>query len=62
MRLKMVGEVTMKLSEQIANTCCGVLADKQEMVDKAVDLEYMISVLRVTVEELNEQLELYENE
>ena len=29
----------MKLSEQIAQTCCGVLADKQEMVDAAIRLE-----------------------
>tara|TARA_R110000744_G_scaffold262304_1_gene376899 strand:+ start:836 stop:994 length:159 start_codon:yes stop_codon:yes gene_type:complete len=32
----------MKLSEQIANSCCGVLADKQEMINKAVQLETII--------------------
>ena len=29
----------MKLSEQIQQTCCGVLADRQEMIDKARMLE-----------------------
>ena len=29
----------MKLSEQITNSCCGVLADKQDMVVKALQLE-----------------------
>lgn len=29
----------MKLSEQIAETCCGVLANKQDMIDRAEKLE-----------------------
>lgn len=32
----------MKLSEQIRTTCCGVLANKQEMIDKAEELEAII--------------------
>jgi hypothetical protein len=29
----------MKLSEQIAQTCCGVLANKQAMIAKAEEIE-----------------------
>ena len=42
----------MKLSEQIAQTCCGVLADKQEMVDAAIRLEFLEVEFRLLVEEL----------
>ena len=35
----------MKLSEQIANTCCGVLADKQEMIDRALQMEAVLAKL-----------------
>ena len=35
----------MKLSEQIAQTCCGVLADKQEMINKAKGLEAKVMEL-----------------
>ena len=34
-----------KLSEQIAQTCCGVLADKQDMIDRAVEMEEQIKLL-----------------
>tara|TARA_R110000772_G_scaffold129472_2_gene237628 strand:+ start:40109 stop:40282 length:174 start_codon:yes stop_codon:yes gene_type:complete len=35
----------MKLSEQIANTCCGVLADKQDMIDRALQMEAVLAKL-----------------
>lgn len=34
----------MLLSEQIANICCGLLADREEMIDKALELEHLIEV------------------
>tara|TARA_R110000751_G_scaffold262740_1_gene362044 strand:- start:93 stop:245 length:153 start_codon:yes stop_codon:yes gene_type:complete len=35
----------MKLSEQLEQTCCGVLADRQEMIDKAIRLEEYVAEL-----------------
>lgn len=42
----------MKLSEQIKETCCGVLADKEEMVEKAEALEDQVETLAEQLEEL----------
>lgn len=42
----------MKLSEQIANTCCGVLADKEEMIRQARELELAIEIHEKRIEEL----------
>lgn len=47
----------MKLSEQIAQTCCGVLAEKQEMVDRAKDLEYLNGKYEETIADLTARLE-----
>lgn len=41
-----------KLSEQIANTCCGVLADKSEMIEKAIAIENRIEALEKEIEAL----------
>jgi predicted nuclease with TOPRIM domain len=41
-----------KLSEQIADTCCGVLAEKEEMVDRAKTLEAKVEELEEKIEEL----------
>lgn len=46
----------MLLSEQIAQTCCGVLADKQQMIDKAKDLEYLIEQHEDALADLNAKL------
>tara|TARA_R110000823_G_C15952958_1_gene502529 strand:+ start:14074 stop:14232 length:159 start_codon:yes stop_codon:yes gene_type:complete len=46
----------MKLSEQIAQTCCGVLADKQDMVDRAKDLEWQIERHEESIADLNARL------
>ena len=46
----------MKLSEQIANSCCGVLADKQRMIQDAQDIETAIEMYENRILEL--QLEL----
>ena len=42
----------MKLSEQIQQTCCGVLADRQEMIDKAARLEAQVECMQEYIEEL----------
>lgn len=46
----------MKLSEQIAQTCCGVLADKQDMIDRAKDLEWQIERHEEAIADLNAKL------
>ena len=49
----------MKLSEQIQQTCCGVLADRQQMIDKAIALEErerQIEGLLEYIDELYERL------
>ena len=45
----------MKLSEQIAQTCCGVLADRQEMIDKAIRLEEDSQMFTDFLEALNKK-------
>jgi len=52
----------MKLSEQIASTCCGVLADKQVIIDKAVELEQLIEECESIIEYLKQQLMELDNE
>ena len=47
----------MKLSEQIANSCCGVLADKQDMIDKAIALECLVHDLEGEVDNWREAYE-----
>jgi len=42
----------MKLSERIEQTCCGVLADKQEMVAEAVRLEGENEMLLLIITDL----------
>ena len=46
----------MKLSEQIEQTCCGVLADKQEMIDKAQCIENAIEVYERRILKLQARL------
>jgi hypothetical protein len=46
----------MRLSEQIAGTCCGVLADKQEMINRAIELEEMIELHKKIIKDLHKQL------
>ena len=42
----------MKLSEQITNSCCGVLADKAAMVKQAQEYEELIAYHRECIDEL----------
>ena len=42
----------MKLSEQIKQTCCGVLADRQQMIDKAEGLEAEVEMYKRWIEDL----------
>lgn len=46
----------MRLSEQIAQTCCGVLADKQEMIDRARKLEESVDYHQRQLEKFKKQL------
>lgn len=46
----------MKLSEQIANTCCGVLADKQRMINKAKEIEGHIEFFENLIESFKQRL------
>lgn len=46
----------MKLSEQIATTCCGVLANRENMIRQAQALEEAIEQHKQKIEELEQQL------
>ena len=46
----------MKLSEQIKHTCCGVLADRENMIKQAQALEEAIEQHKQKIEELEQQL------
>lgn len=52
----------MKLSEQIGQTCCGVLADKQALIDKAKTLEDIIADLEEVIKFVKNQLLELDNE
>ena len=52
----------MKLSEQIAQTCCGVLADKQEMIEKAECIERAIKLYEERILKLQRRLMELDNE
>jgi hypothetical protein len=43
----------MKLSEQITNSCCGVLADKQDMLNKAIKLEKILALCYIHAENMD---------
>lgn len=46
----------MKLSEQISQTCCGVLADKQGMIERAKEIEELIEFWENQIEVFKKRL------
>ena len=46
----------MKLSEQIANSCCGVLADNASMVKEAEALEALIAFHESHIKQLKDEM------
>jgi len=51
-----VGLKKLKLSEQIKHTCCGVLANRENMIKQAQALEEAIEQHKQKIEELEQQL------
>lgn len=43
----------MRLSEQIANTCCGALADKKDLIDRAERYERLLDLCVMHMENMD---------